>query len=111
MITDIITIYQWALRLSAVTLVLPFLAVMFWRKVTKRAVFISMLSSGIITTIWPLLGTGWNQTIVGFLISLVTLVGISLMTEHSETEKVKAVYFEDFDRSKTTYQESPTYHA
>ncbi|MYL34349.1 sodium:solute symporter family protein [Pontibacillus yanchengensis] len=111
MITDIITIYQWALRLSAVTLVLPFLAVMFWRKVTKRAVFISMLSSAIITTIWPLLGIGWNQTIVGFLISLVTLVGISLMTEHSETEKVKAVYFEDFDRSKTTYQESTTYHA
>src|SRR5699024_3935710 len=30
-ITDIVQLYQWALRLSATTLIVPFLAVMFWR--------------------------------------------------------------------------------
>jgi len=100
LITDIITMYQWALRLSAVTLVIPFLAVMFWKGVTKRAVFISMVSSAVVTIIWPYLETGWNETLVGFGVSLVTVVGLSLITSHSESEKVKAVYFEDFERAK-----------
>lgn len=100
MITDIITMYQWALRISAVTLVIPFLSVMFWRGITKRAVFISMVTSAVVTIIWPYLNTGLNETLVGFGVSLITTVGFSLITEHSESEKVKAVYFEDFERAK-----------
>ncbi|SFD88427.1 solute:Na+ symporter, SSS family [Lentibacillus persicus] len=42
-VTDIATAYQWALRLSATILVLPFLAIMFWSKVTKSGAFWSMI--------------------------------------------------------------------
>ncbi|MBP1949864.1 sodium:solute symporter family protein [Virgibacillus litoralis] len=98
-ITDIITIYQWALRLSAVTLVFPFLAVMFWKRVTAMGGLSSMILSATITIFWPFLNMPVDVTIVGFAVSLITLIVVSLLTQHSKREKVHAVYFEDFIKS------------
>ncbi|WP_181347131.1 sodium:solute symporter [Thalassobacillus sp. CUG 92003] len=98
-ITNIIDMYQWALRVSAVTLVIPFLAVMFWKRVTAMAGLWSMMLSGIVTIIWPYLNTPIDETIIGFSVSLVAIIIISLITSHSGNEKVKAVYFEDFERA------------
>ncbi|MGC3872101.1 sodium:solute symporter family protein [Halomonas sp. GXIMD04776] len=95
LLTDIISMYQWALRLSATTLVIPFLAVMFWRHATGKACLASMCLAGATTILWPLLGTGIDQVFPGFLVSLAVLVGVSLVTEHDRDESVKAVYWED----------------
>ncbi len=99
-ITDIITLYQGALRLSATILVLPFLAVMFWRRVTKIGVLSSMILACIATISWPYLGINLNHTIFGFLVSLLSLVVISLLTQHSKTEQVRAVYWEDLNSAR-----------
>ena len=95
LMTDIISMYQWALRLSATTLVLPFLAIMFWRRTTSLACMLSMILACAITIIWPIFGTGIDPVFPGFAVSLGVLVIVSLLTEHSESECVRAVYWED----------------
>ncbi|WP_370223033.1 sodium:solute symporter [Cytobacillus sp.] len=94
-LTDIVSMYQWALRLSATTLVFPFLAIMFWKRTTNTAVISSMLLACFTTILWPLINTGIDQTIPGFIASFCSLVIISLWTKHSSAENVKAVYWED----------------
>lgn len=96
-ITDIASVYQWALRLNATTLVIPFLATMFWRRTTKLGIISSMLGGLVITLIWQYLNTPIDQTIAGFLVSFVLLVVVSLATQHDSEEQVKAVYWETLD--------------
>lgn len=99
-ITDIASAYQWALRLSATVLVFPFLAVMFWQKVTKAGMVWSMILALIATLSWPYLGIGLNHTIFGFSVNIISLIGISLFTQHDKTEQVRAVYWQDLDSAK-----------
>lgn len=101
-VTGIIDIYQWALRISAAALVFPFLSVMFWRRTTKSGVIGSMLLATIATLIWPYLRIPIDHTIFAFVVSLVSLVVISLLTKHSKTEQVRAVYWEDLDSAEKT---------
>ena len=93
--TDIISVYQWALRISATTIVFPFLAVMFWRKTTARGIVSSMIVAGIVTVIWPFFNTGLDEVVPGLLASIGVLIIVSLMTKHSSEEIIKAVYWED----------------
>ncbi|PIC57268.1 sodium:proline symporter [Sporosarcina sp. P12(2017)] len=93
--TDIISVYQWALRISATTIVFPFLAVIFWRKTTARGVVTSMIIAGLVTAIWPFFNTGLDQVVPGLSASLIVLIIVSLMTKHSSDETIRAVYWED----------------
>ncbi|MFD1037565.1 sodium:solute symporter [Virgibacillus byunsanensis] len=104
-ITNIIDMYQWALRLSAVTLVFPFLAVMFWKRVTAIGGLSSMIVAAVLTIIWPFLNTPVDETIVGFSASLIIMVVVSLFTGHSNNEKVNAIYYEDFKKQKNDVHE------
>lgn len=106
LMTDIISMYQWALRLTSTTLVVPFLAVMFWRRATGVACLLSMILAAAVTILWPLLGTEIDPVFPGMLTSLVLLVGVSLVTKHSQSECVKAVYWEDLPTASA--QESTT---
>lgn len=96
-VTNIESVYQWALRLSATILVFPFLAVMFWKKVTKAGMIWSMILALIATLGWPFLGLSIDHTIFGFAISIISLVIISLLTQHDRTEQIRAVFWEDLD--------------
>ncbi|MGO4886298.1 sodium:solute symporter [Anaerobacillus sp. MEB173] len=109
-LTNIIAMYQWALRLSAATLVFPFLAIMFWKRVTKTGVFSSMVLALIATLMYPYLGLNIDHTIFGLSVSFISLVGISLLTKHSDTEQVKAVYWEDLDSAKRRNMDEDTEH-
>lgn len=104
--TGIIALYQWALRLSATILVLPFLATMFWKRTTKTAIIISMLVSFLATISWPFLNIGIDHTAFGFLASFISLVGISLMTGHSASEEVVAVYYDNLSSANRTRAEA-----
>ncbi|MCG3419453.1 sodium:solute symporter family protein [Oceanobacillus jordanicus] len=101
-VTNIETAYQWALRLSATVLVFPFLAVMFWKKVTKHGMIWSMILALIATLSWPYLNLAIDHTIFGFAVSILTLVIVSLLTSHDKTEQVRAVYWEDLDSATAT---------
>ncbi|MFD2191948.1 sodium:solute symporter family protein [Pistricoccus aurantiacus] len=95
LMTDIIGMYQWALRITTTTLVIPFLAVMFWRRATGTACLLSMSLAAAVTLVWPVFGTGIDPVFPGILVSLALLVGVSLVTDHAPDESVKAVYWED----------------
>lgn len=93
-VEDIATTYQWALRLTATVIVFPFLAVMFWKRVTKMGVFVSMLGTALLVLAYPFLPIGMDHALFGFLVSIVLLIGVSLMTKHAPSETVQAAYFE-----------------
>ncbi len=92
--TGIIAIYQWALRITATTLVIPFLFTMYVRRTTKIAVVTSMLAGLISTLIYPYLGIGIDQTIFGFFFSFAGIL-LSFVTKHDPEEAVVAVMYED----------------
>ena len=93
--TGIIAIYQWALRLTATTIVLPFLATMLWRGLTRAGVMAGMLGGLVSTVLWPYLGLDFDQTVFGFLFSALGVFGVSLVTRHHPEEHVAAVLWED----------------
>lgn len=101
-LTDIVTLYQWALRLTATVMVFPFLAVMFWKRVTKKGLIGSMLLAAAATLGWPYMEISIDHTVFSFAVSLISLVGISLLTKHDPTEQVRAVYWEDLDSAEAT---------
>jgi len=93
-ITDIIQIYQFALSFTAVTLVAPVLAIMFWKRATKTGVIVSMIGSIIVSAIWNLAGEpfGIHEIAPGLVTSFVLLIIVSLMTEHSDEEEIVSYY-------------------
>ncbi|WP_010530049.1 sodium:solute symporter family protein [Lentibacillus jeotgali] len=95
--TTIALMWQWGLRLAATIMVFPFLAIMFWKRVTKKGVVWSMVITAIATLGWPYLGISIDHTLFGFLVSFLTLVVISLATQHDKTEQVRAIYWEDLN--------------
>lgn len=96
-IEDIATTYQWALRLTATITVFPFLAVMFWKRVTKTGVLSSMIGTAILVLAYPFLPIGMDHALFGFIVSFVLLVGVSLLTKHAASETVQAAYFEKLE--------------
>jgi SSS family solute:Na+ symporter len=93
--TGIIAIYQWALRLTATTIVLPFLATMLWRRTTRAGVMTGMFAGLISTLVWPYLGMSFDQTLFGFACCAAGLFGVTLATGHHPEEHVAAVLFEN----------------
>ncbi|UJL45869.1 sodium:solute symporter family protein [Virgibacillus sp. NKC19-16] len=95
LITDIIAIYTYALSLSAITMVAPVLAAMFWKRATKTGMITSVIGSLGVAFIWSLAGDpfGLHVIIPGLITSFILLVVVSLCTTHSSEEKVTAYYF------------------
>lgn len=94
-IKDIITIYTYALSLSAVTLVAPVMAAMFWKRATKTGVITSIVGSFIFVLIWNFIGKpfGLHEIVPGMFVSFLLLIIVSLFTKHSHDEEVTAYYF------------------
>jgi len=94
-ITDIITIYQFALSFTAVTLTAPVIAVFFWKRATKTGVIVSMIGSLIVTAVWGLSGQpfGMHEIAPGLVVSIILLIIVSLNTNHSEDEEVEAYFY------------------
>lgn len=93
--SGIIAIYQWALRLTAATIILPFLATMLWRRTTRAGVLAGMVAGLLATLAWPYLGLDFDQTLFGLCFSAAGLAGVTLVTRHHPEEYVAAVLFED----------------
>lgn len=89
-ITNINDAYRWALMVNGVLLVFPFLAIMFWSRVTKTGVLTSMVGSLVTVLIYPYLGLPFDQALVGYTLSLLLVVGVGLITKHDKSEIPKA---------------------
>lgn len=106
-ISDIIQIYTYALSLSAITLVMPVMAAMFWQRATRAGVVASIVVSLVFGLTWNLVGRpfGIHEILPGLAVSFVVLVGVSLVTRHADEEDVTAYYFslrgKDEDAART----------
>lgn len=109
-VTDIITLYSYALKWSGVALVIPFLAIMFWRRTTRAGIVWSMILALSVTVIWEVAGRplGISEALVGYVVMAVSLVSISLATSHSDNEQVVALWSEDLQRRETEPEEAAT---
>ncbi|GAB3677826.1 sodium:solute symporter family protein [Salinisphaera aquimarina] len=94
-INDIIKIYTYALSLSAITLVMPVMAAMFWERATKSGVMASIIVSLVFGLLWNVLGRpfGIHEILPGLGVSFLVLATVSLLTTHSSDEDVSAYYF------------------
>src|SRR5699024_9167550 len=100
-IKDIVTIYQFALSSTAVTLVAPVMAAFFWKGATKKGVIVSMIGSMIVSTLWSFFGQpfGIHEIGPGIITSFLLLIVVSMVTEHDEVEEVTA-YFTSYKQVK-----------
>lgn len=98
--TGILAIYQWALRITATTLVIPFIATMYFRRTTRTGVLASMFGGLISTLAWSYLNIGIDQTLFGFLFSFAGIC-LSFVTKHHPDECVVAVMYEDLPCAQT----------
>ncbi|RST59531.1 sodium:solute symporter family protein [Siminovitchia terrae] len=94
-IKNIIVIYTYALSLTAVSLVMPVMAAMFWKRATKIGVQASIIISLIFAFSWNFAGRpfGLHEIVPGLVVSFVVLVVVSLFTKHSKDEDITAYYF------------------
>ena len=74
---------------------------MFWRRATSVACLLSMSLAAVVTLLWPLLGTAIDPVFPGIITSLALLIGVSLITDHTAEESVKAVYWENLPTAES----------
>lgn len=97
----IIPIFILVVKTAGAGLVFPFLALMFWKKATRKGVTASTLAGCLVTVGWYMAGNPWIiEAVAGYLVSLVVLVVVSLLSSHAPNEQIKAVYFEALDVSE-----------
>lgn len=96
-VTDIVTLYSYALKWIGVTLVIPFLAIMFWRRATRSGIVTSMVLGLAVTIVWEVAGRplGIHEAVAGYVVVGVSLVAISLATGHAPNERVVALWREN----------------
>ena len=98
--SGIISLYLLVVKICGAGLVIPVLAMFFWRRTTRAGVLSAMLAGGAVTLAWSLAGNPWvMEAVPGYLSSLTTVVLVSLLTRHASDEQIKAVFFEDLDAS------------
>jgi SSS family solute:Na+ symporter len=94
----IIPLLMLSFKTTGASLVMPFLALMFWKNSTRSGVIWGMVA-GLLTTmvlyfysgqsIWP---SAW-----GYACSLAVTIAVSILTAHADDEQVKALYFQMLD--------------
>jgi len=90
----IIPVFILVTKISGAGLVFPFLALMFWRRATRKGVTVGMITGVLVTVGWNIAGNPFViQAVPGYLSSLVAIVVVSLLTSHSADEQVEALYF------------------
>jgi solute:Na+ symporter, SSS family len=102
-ITDIVGIYTYTLKWTAVALVLPFLALMFWRGATRFGVMASMVLGLAVTIGWEMAGNpyGLPEIVPGYLAGFLALILGSLLSKHAPGEQVKAIWRDGLERRAT----------
>lgn len=91
----IIPMYILVVKTVGAGLVFPFIALMFWRRATRKGVIASMITGITVTIAWDILGSPYViEAVAGYVSSLFVLLAVSLVTAHSPDEQVTAAYFE-----------------
>lgn len=101
-IPRVIDLVMYAYTFGAGGLFFPMLALLFWKRATATGAFWSILLGGGSSLVWSLMGSpgGFSGSYIGWAVSFVAIVAISLMTEHSPEEQVELFFEEDVLEAK-----------
>jgi SSS family solute:Na+ symporter len=89
-IPRVIDLVLYAYTFGAAGLFFPMLALLFWKRATATGAFWSIILGGGSALVWSLMGDpgGFSGSYIGWAVSFVAIVAISLMTGHSDQENV-----------------------
>lgn len=84
----------YAYTFGAAGLFFPMLGLLFWKRATATGAFVSIIGGGGIAIIWALLGNpgGIPESYLGWGVSFVLLVVVSLLTKHSPSEDIDSFF-------------------
>ena len=86
----VIDLVLYAYTFGAAGLFFPMLALLFWKRATATGAFWSIILGGGSALVWSFMGDpgGFSGSYIGWAVSFVAIVVISLMTGHSDQENV-----------------------
>ena len=94
MVPRIIELVLYAYTFGAAGLFFPMLALLFWKRATAAGAFWSILLGGGSAVLWTIAGQpyGFSGSYAGWIVSFVTLVAVSLKTDHVPGEQVELFF-------------------
>ena len=97
----VLTIVLYAYTFGASGLFFPMLGLLFWRRTTATGAFWSILAGGSAGVIWTIMGEpyGFSGSYAGWIVSCLTLIIVTLSTQHSTQEDI-ATFFPEPEVSK-----------
>ncbi|MBU4228053.1 sodium:solute symporter family protein [bacterium] len=93
-VPSILTIVLYAYTFGAAGLFFPMLGLLFWKRTTSTGAFWSIIIGGSSAVIWTLLGSpyGFAASYLGWTTSFLTLVLVSLNTQHGSEEDIETFF-------------------
>lgn len=93
-VPSILTMVLYAYTFGAAGLFFPMLGLLFWKRTTSAGAFWSIIIGGSSAVIWTLLGNpyGFSASYLGWITSFLTLVLVSLNTQHSSEEDIETFF-------------------
>jgi SSS family solute:Na+ symporter len=96
--SGIIPLYILVIKICGAGLVFPVFALLFWKRATRAGVMSGMITGGLVTAGWHLIGNPLlTEVVIGYLASLAVTFFVSLATGHAPDEEPKAIYYEELD--------------
>ena len=97
MVPRIIELVLYAYTFGAAGLFFPMLALLFWKRATAAGAFWSILLGGGSAVLWTIAGQpyGLSGSYTGWIVSFVTLVVVSLKTDHALEEQVELFFLKE----------------
>lgn len=94
LVPRILDLVLYAYTFGAAGIFFPTLGLLFWRRTTATGAFWSIILGGSSAVLWACLGEPWDlaSSYIGWPVSLVSLVVISLLTKHHPNEDVDAFF-------------------
>lgn len=93
-IPNVLDLVLHAYTFGAAGLFFPMLGLLFWRRATSAGAFASILAGGSAAVAWAVAGDPWGlaPSYIGWAASCLTLVAVSLATQHGAQEEIEAFF-------------------
>lgn len=94
LVPNVLDLILYAYTFGAAGIFFPMLGLLFWKRTTSRGAFWSIILGGSSAVVWTVAGDPWgfSASYIGWFVSFVALVLVSLGTEHAPEEDLETFY-------------------
>lgn len=94
LVPNVLDLILYAYTFGAAGIFFPMLGLLFWKRTTSRGAFWSIILGGSSAVVWTVAGDPWgfSASYIGWFVSFVALVLVSLGTEHGPEEDLETFY-------------------